>query len=189
MWIDLKSRPIGNVLDIFLVLVAADHDRTCPTGKTGSRFKDVTCGQTADQCDTAVNGHLHLLLPAQRNLNDGAPRSWVFAPLPLYWYLRVSALLVRCPFGECAYCARISLQSAVSLAVREPERLWEFAPSVEAATLRSRLSLLRSCVVVFFAWLLLHSSSDRAPSCAHPLKNEGAETVPARRVRVHASRF
>ena len=56
---------------------------------------------------------------------------------------------VRCPFGECAYCARISLQSAVSLAVREPERLWEFAPSVEPGTLQSRFSLLRSCFRLF----------------------------------------
>jgi hypothetical protein len=67
--------------------------------------------------------------------------------------------VVRCPFGECAYCARISLHSAFSLAVRVPERLWEFAPSVEPGT--STVPPLSSAKL--FSSILLKLSSDFPP--------------------------
>ncbi len=67
--------------------------------------------------------------------------------------------VVRCPFGECADCARISLHSAFSLAVHEPERLWEFAPSVEPGTLA--VPLLSSAKL--FSIILLELSSDFPP--------------------------
>jgi hypothetical protein len=96
---------------------------------------------------TSLPDRIHRVPRYSLNGRRREPSRWVLAPLPLYRYLRVSARTVRCPFGECAPRARISLQSADSLAVREPERLWEIAPSVEPR-LEPRLSLLRSCCLL-----------------------------------------
>jgi hypothetical protein len=51
----------------------------------------MTSSHAADICACAIFKGLHFCSSAAANLNDGASRSWVFAPLPLYWYLRDSA--------------------------------------------------------------------------------------------------
>ena len=101
--------------------------------------------------------------------------------------------LVRCPFGECAYCARISLQSAFSLAVHEPEPLWSLRLRWNQEP-RGPASLFCEAVAVFyFNFPVSPISFPRQDMTARPfsdpLAGSGAETVPAPRATVHASLF
>lgn len=71
---------------------------------------------------------------------------------------------MRCPFGGCALCARRALQSADrSLAVQEPERVWEVAPSVELVGLEWPKALSPAELIwllVGCEWRVVRVSSD-----------------------------
>jgi hypothetical protein len=123
-----------------------------------------------------------LFSSAAVNLNDGAPRLWVSAPLPLYWYLRVSARWCVAPSvnartARAFLFIRLSALQYMNLSDYGSLRLrWNREPS------RSRFSLLRSC----FRSFNLELSSDlppmRTPECVC-----NRASAHARKCRKHAT--
>jgi len=134
----------------------------------------------------AIPKDLHSCSSAAANLNDGASRSWVFAPLPLYWYLRDSARTCVAPSVN-ARTARTFLFSRHSalqylyLSVYGRLRLrWDQIPCGSAP-------LFCEAVAVYALAVQFHFPPPTCVRSCDLLASGGAETVPARRRPVQSA--
>ena len=121
------------------------------------------------------------------NLNDGASRSWVSAPLPLYWYLRVSARWCVAPSvnartARAFLFIRLSALQYMYLSDYGSLRLrWNREPW------RSRFSLLRSCFRCLVRTFFRHPSTEETSVHLHLcICSRGKMQKPCHRARASA---